>query len=85
MFGIAMLAGRRSGERRPATLVMWGFLLLTAGLVILIPDCAAHGLGLVAAGFPLIISGCGLGLLVSQLNNYTLSPISDERSARPPG
>ena len=28
---------------------------------------------------PLIIAGCGLGLLVSQLNNYTLSPISDER------
>ena len=28
---------------------------------------------------PLVISGGGLGLLVSQLNNYTLSPISDER------
>jgi hypothetical protein len=28
---------------------------------------------------PLIIAGFGLGLLVSQLNNYTLSPISDER------
>ena len=28
---------------------------------------------------PLVIAGGGLGLLVSQLNNYTLSPISDER------
>ena len=28
---------------------------------------------------PMVIAGCGLGLLVSQLNNYTLSPISDER------
>src|SRR5204863_5475638 len=28
---------------------------------------------------PLVIAGCGLGLLVSQLNNYTLSPISEER------
>jgi hypothetical protein len=26
-----------------------------------------------------VIAGSGLGLLVSQLNNYTLSPISDER------
>ena len=27
----------------------------------------------------MIIAGAGLGLLVSQLNNYTLSPISEER------
>ena len=28
---------------------------------------------------PLLIAGSGLGMLVSQLNNYTLAPISDER------
>ena len=28
---------------------------------------------------PLMIAGSGLGLLVSQLNNYTLAPISEER------
>jgi hypothetical protein len=28
---------------------------------------------------PLLIAGSGLGLLVSQLNNYTLAPISEER------
>ena len=28
---------------------------------------------------PLIVMGIGLGLLVSQLNNYTLSPIEEER------
>jgi hypothetical protein len=28
---------------------------------------------------PLVIAGSGLGLLVSQLNNYTLAPISEER------
>ncbi|WP_224760780.1 MFS transporter [Salinibacterium sp. ZJ450] len=84
MFGIAMLAGRRSGRRRPARLVMWGFLLLTAGLVILIPIVprADSGWWLLV---PLIISGCGLGLLVSQLNNYTLSPISDERVSEAAG
>jgi hypothetical protein len=28
---------------------------------------------------PLLLAGCGLGLLVSQLNNYTLAPIEEER------
>ena len=34
---------------------------------------------------PLIVAGAGLGLLVSQLNNYTLSPISDERVSEAAG
>ena len=34
---------------------------------------------------PLMIAGCGLGLLVSQLNNYTLYPISDERVSEAAG
>ncbi len=34
---------------------------------------------------PLIIAGGGLGLLVSQLNNYTLSPITDERVSEAAG
>jgi hypothetical protein len=34
---------------------------------------------------PLLISGCGLGLLVSQLNNYTLSPIEEERVSEAAG
>jgi hypothetical protein len=28
---------------------------------------------------PLVLAGSGLGLLVSQLNNYTLAPVSEER------
>jgi hypothetical protein len=32
-----------------------------------------------------LIAGCGLGLLVSQLNNYTLSPISEERVSEAAG
>ena len=38
-----------------------------------------------ALAIPLVIAGCGLGLLVSQLNNYTLSPISDERVSEAAG
>src|SRR4029453_6871631 len=34
---------------------------------------------------PLIIAGAGLGLLVSQLNNYTLAPISEERVSEAAG
>jgi hypothetical protein len=51
---------------------------LTVGLILIIPIVprADSGWWLV---IPLMIAGCGLGLLVSQLNNYTLSPISDER------
>ena len=34
---------------------------------------------------PLIIAGSGFGLLVSQLNNYTLAPISEERISEAAG
>lgn len=84
MFGVAMLAGKRVGRRRPATLILWGFLLLTVGLVVLVPLVPRADSGWWLLG-PLIISGVGLGLLVSQLNNYTLSPISDERVSEAAG
>jgi hypothetical protein len=34
---------------------------------------------------PLVIAGTGLGLLVSQLNNYTLSPITEDRVSEAAG
>ena len=34
---------------------------------------------------PLLIAGSGLGLLVSQLNNYTLAPIEEERASEAAG
>jgi MFS family permease len=84
MFGIALLAGRRAGRRRVSTVVLWGFALLSAGLVLLVPlvPRADSGWWLLV---PLLIAGSGLGLLVSQLNNYTLSPISDERVSEAAG
>jgi hypothetical protein len=61
-----------------------GFALLTIGLVVLVPlvPRADSGWYLLV---PLIIAGSGLGLLVSQLNNYTLSPISEERVSEAAG
>jgi hypothetical protein len=84
MFGTAILAEKKAGGRRPSSIIRWGFVLLTAGLVVLIPIVprADSGWPLVA---PLILAGVGLGLLVSQLNNYTLSPISQERVSEAAG
>jgi hypothetical protein len=84
MFAIALLAGKRAGRRRPSIIVRWGFALLTAGLVGLLPlvPRATSGWYLVV---PLLVAGCALGLLVSQLNNYTLGPISDERVSEAAG
>ena len=48
------------------------------------PDRAARALGLVD-GRAAAIAGAGLGLLVSQLNNYTLSPIEEERVSEAAG
>ena len=84
MFATALVAGRKAGDRRPSSIVRLGFTLLTAGLVLLLPIVprADSGWALVV---PLMIAGCGLGLLVSQLNNYTLSPISEERASEAAG
>ena len=61
-----------------------GFLLLVFGIAVLIPIVprAHSGWWLVV---PLLIAGAGLGLLVSQLNNYTLSPIEEERVSEAAG
>jgi hypothetical protein len=84
MFALALLAGRQAGKRRPATIIRAGFALLTVGLAVLLPIVphATSGWYLVV---PLLAAGSGLGLLVSQLNNYTLSPISEERVSEAAG
>ena len=84
MFAIALLAGRRAGQRRPSGIVRVGFALVTVGVAVLIATVprADSGWYLVV---PLLIAGSGLGLLVSQLNNYTLAPISDERVSEAAG
>jgi MFS family permease len=83
MFAIALLAGRR-GTGRPSSVILLGFTLLVVGLValVLVVPRADSGWWLT---IPLVVAGCGLGMLVSQLNNYTLSPISDERVSEAAG
>jgi EmrB/QacA subfamily drug resistance transporter len=84
MFAIALLAGKRAGRRRPAAIIRLGFTLALFGIAILIPIVPRADSGWYLV-LPLILTGSGLGLLVSQLNNYTLSPISEERVSEAAG
>src|SRR4029077_17743301 len=80
----ALVAGRKAGNISPSKIIRGGFLLLALGVAILIPIVprAHSGWWMVV---PLLIAGTGLGLLVSQLNNYTLSPIEEERVSEAAG
>jgi EmrB/QacA subfamily drug resistance transporter len=84
MFAMALLAGKKAGARRPASVIRAGFALLAAGMIALLPVVPRADSGWYFV-LPLIVAGSGLGLLVSQLNNYTLSPISEERVSEAAG
>ena len=84
MFAVALIAGRRAGGVRPSSLIRWGFLLLIVGVAVIIPLVPRADGGL-ALAIPLAVTGCGLGLLVSQLNNYTLAPMTEERVSEAAG
>ena len=85
MFGVALLAGKRSGQAPPEPTSCWsGSRSSTSGWSRSSRSCrepTPGGRSLV----PLLIAGSGLGLLVSQLNNYTLSPIEEERVSEAAG
>jgi EmrB/QacA subfamily drug resistance transporter len=84
MFAVAVLAGKKAGTRRPSKIIRSGFALLSIGMLLLIAIVPRADSGWYLF-VPLLIAGAGLGLLVSQLNNYTLSPISDERVSEAAG
>jgi LPXTG-motif cell wall-anchored protein len=84
MFAVAVLAGRKAGTRSPSRIILVGFLLLSAGILVLIPIVPRADSGW-AMALPLAVAGAGLGLLVSQLNNYTLAPIEEERVSEAAG
>jgi EmrB/QacA subfamily drug resistance transporter len=84
MFAVALAAGRRKAKHRAATIITAGFGLAAFGMAVIVPIVPRADSGW-ALAIPLVIAGAGLGLLVSQLNNYTLAPISDERSSEAAG
>lgn len=84
MFAMAILAGKRTGDRRPAAVIRVGFVMTTVGMAAIIPLVPRVDTGWWLA-VPLIVVGAGLGLLVSQLNNYTLAPVAEERVSEAAG
>jgi MFS family permease len=84
MFAVALYAGRHPAKRRAGAIIRIGFGALLVGAIALIPIVprADSGWWLV---LPLLVAGMGLGILVSQLNNYTLAPISGERVSEAAG
>ena len=84
MFAAALVAGRRAGHRRPAAIIRAGFLLAAVGIAAIVPLVPRVDSGWYLA-IPLAVAGCGLGLLVSQLNNYTLAPVEEERVSEAAG
>src|SRR4051794_17693998 len=83
MFVIALLAGRRAGRRRPSALIRAGFVLLVVGVLVMVPIVPRADTSLYLA-VPLTLCGAGLGLLVSQINNYTLARSPTRAWARRP-
>ena len=84
MFGMAMLTGRKGGRWRPAQIVLSGFALTALGMAAIIPLVPRVDSGWYLV-IPLIVAGSGLGMLVSQLNEFTLAPISEERVSEAAG
>ena len=84
MFAAALLAGRRAGNRRPASIIRMGFVLASLGTASIIPLVPRVDSGWLLV-IPLMVTGAGLGLLVSQLNNYTLAPVEEERISEAAG
>ena len=84
MFVVALYMGRKAGRWRSASVIRLGFALVTIGVGCLIPlvPKADFGWDLV---LPLIAAGAGLGMLVSQLNNYTLAPIEQDEVSEAAG
>lgn len=83
MFVIALAAGKIK-DRRAASIIRVGFGLALVGMALVIPVIprGASGWSLLV---PLLFAGVGLGLLVSQLNNYILGPIDQERVSEAAG
>jgi EmrB/QacA subfamily drug resistance transporter len=84
MFVSAILAGRNKRGRRSSSIIRLGFALSTLGMALIVPIVPEADSGWYLA-IPLVIAGAGLGLLVSQLNNYTLAPIDEERISEAAG
>jgi MFS family permease len=84
IFAVALIAGRTAGKARGSRLIQFGFAAVLVGVALMLPLIPRADAG-ISFLIPLTIAGAGLGLLVSQLNNYTLAPIAEERVSEAAG
>lgn len=77
MFFVALFVGKRV-KSRPSSVIRLGYLFLTISTLWLIPLIPRADSGW-ELFLPLLVAGCGFGMLVSQINNYALATISSER------
>ncbi len=84
MFGAAVLAGRRPGVVALLRSSAWASPSAPSAWHCSSRSCPRRDSGWYLA-IPLALAGTGLGLLVSQLNNYTLAPIDEERISEAAG
>ncbi len=84
MFAVALAMGKVGKDLRAASVIRVGFGLTLVGmaLTIAVIPRGESGWSLLV---PLLIAGVGMGLLVSQLNNYILGPIEEERVSEAAG
>ena len=66
-------------EASPRRVVRLGFLMLFAGLVLLV-GLLDDGVGPEIVTWPLLLAGAGLGMMASQLGAVTVSSVPDEKS-----
>ena len=85
MFGVALLAGKRAGGGGPPCIIRVGFALLTTRTGGADSHRAAGDSGWWIVDTADHRGIRALGLLVSQFNNYTLAPISEERVSEAAG
>ena len=78
MFGVALLAGRKAGERRPSNIVLLGFALSAVGMALIIPIVPRTD-----SGWALVdpVADHGLGPRSARLAAEQLHPLPDRGGA----
>ena len=84
MFGMAFLAGRKAGKRRPANIVLAGFALSTVGIAAIIPLVPRVDSGWYLV-IPLLSPARGLACWSRSSTTSLWRPSPKSESAKPPG
>jgi Major Facilitator Superfamily len=75
MCAVALVAGKKAGKRSPSKIIRAGFFLLAVGVAVLIP-IVPHAQSGWALAAPLLVAGCGFGLL-GLFNGFRMTGLPD--------